>query len=316
MTDRHHDLEQRCAQALREHAVAGDEETLHRAYEFGRLALGEGVGVMEMALMVRRAALAAGRAQLDGEVVRERVDSFVLEAFSPFEMAYRGAREANAALRRLDEDRERQVRRIAHELHDQAGQLLAIVHRALDRLRDHVAPGGGVHLDQAVALLHQVEDEIRRVAHELRPVILDDLGLVPALRFLGQGVAQRSGLAVRVMGSTDGRLAPAVETALYRAAQEALSNVARHARASSATIEVRRAEREVVCRIRDDGWGFDPEAASTRGQREGFGLDGIRERIAPLGGALDVCSRPGHGTEILVRVPLEVAHADSPAHRG
>ncbi len=154
------------------------------------------------------------------------------------------------------------------------------------------------------------------MAHELRPVILDDLGLVPSLRFLGQGVAQRSGLAVRVMGSTGGRLAPAVETALYRAAQEALSNVARHARASSATIEVSRTEREVVCRIRDDGWGFDPEAAAANGKREGFGLDGIRERIAPLGGALDVCSRPGRGTEVLVRVPVEEVHADSPAHSG
>src|SRR5258708_37838871 len=121
MTDRHRGLEERCAEALREHVAAGDEETLHRAYEFGRLALGEGVGVMEMALLVRRAALAAGRAHHDGELVGERVESFVLESFAPFEMAYRGAREANATLRRLDEDRERQVRQIAPGSPHQAG---------------------------------------------------------------------------------------------------------------------------------------------------------------------------------------------------
>ena len=206
--------------------------------------------------------------------------------------------------------------RIARELHDQAGQLLASVYLSLDTLRAHVAPGGGEKLERVIALLNQVEDEVRRVAHELRPVILDDLGLMPALRFLGEGMAQRATIPIRVAGSTAGRLPPRVETGLYRIAQEALSNVARHAHATRASIEVERDGSEVRCRIRDDGRGFDP-AAPARGEAgRGLGLDSIRERLAPLGGALEIHSRPGAGTELLIRVPLEVTHANASADRG
>ena len=112
-------------------------------------------------------------------------------------------------------------------------------------------------------------------------------------------------------GSTEDRLPPAVEIALYRAAQEALSNVARHAGASRATIEIQHMEREVVCRIQDDGCGFNPERALAPGERPGFGLDGLRERMAMLGGALEVSSQPGRGTELVMHIPLEVSHGDA-----
>jgi signal transduction histidine kinase len=298
-------LEAKCRRALDRHLETGGEATLHGAYEFGRSALAAGVGVLDMALLLNRALRRVPVTQ--DRRVQQRKEEFLLESLSAFEMAHRGVREANEALRRLEERREAQMHRIARELHDQAGQLLARVYLSLDVLRPHVTPEGDAQLSGVLTLLNQVEDEIRCVAHELRPSILDDLGLIPALRFLSEGVSKRGGLKIRVAGSTDGRLPSRIETQLYRMAQEALSNVARHAHASHADIEVQRTDREVRCRIRDDGKGFDPARALSA--HDGLGLDSIRERLAPLGGALDIRSRPGAGTELLIRIPLEVSHA-------
>lgn len=300
--------EERCLEALRRHLVADDEVTLHEAYEFGRAVLAEGMGVLDMTLILCRVVFRLRpRAENQARSAR-RIESFMLECLSPFEMAQRGIREANEGLRRLDERHEEHVRRVARELHDSAGQILAAVFLSLDELRPHLDEGGEERLARMTGLLHQVEEEIRRLAHELRPVILDDLGLMPALRFLGESVAKRSGVSIAVTGSTEGRLPPRIETELYRTAQEALSNMARHSRASRALIEVRRTRREVSCRVRDDGRGFDSGQAPAAGPG-GHGLRGIHERLAPLGGALDIRSRPGEGTELLIRIPLEVSHA-------
>lgn len=305
-----------CAGALRRHLEAGDETTLHGAYEFGRTALAEKMGVLDMTLLLCRVVRDLRPAPESDRRLAQRIEGFLLECLSAFEMTHRGAREANEALRTLDQRREEQVHRIARELHDQAGQLLASVYLSLDALRPHLTCEGEERLTRTRALLNQVEDEIRRVAHELRPIILDDLGLVPALRFLGEGVAHRTGLTIHVNGSTDGRLPPRIETELYRTAQEAFSNIARHSGASHADIEVRRSEGEVHFRIRDDGQGFDPAVSMTPNAPRGLGLDGIRERLAPLGGAMEIRSRPGAGTELLIRVPLEVTHAHTHSHSG
>jgi two-component system sensor histidine kinase UhpB len=296
--------ERRCARALRNHLENGDEVSLSQAYEFGRWALARGLGVLDMAMLLSRALVRAGITGQTGAA--RRVEGFVLECLSPFEMTHRGAREANEALRRLDERREEHVRTIARELHDEAGQLIATLHVALETLRPHLAPGGGGPLDRAFGLLRRVEDEIRRLAHELRPTILDDLGLAPALHFLGEGVARRSGIAVTVEGLTGGRLPPEVETALYRATQEALTNVVRHADATRASVRVDRVNGGIRCRIRDDGRGFDPAGTRARGGRQGIGLEGIRDRVGRLGGTLDIRSGPGGGTELTLRIPLEV----------
>ncbi len=304
----HVTLERQCADALRSHLASGDETTLHEAYELGRSALAEGIGLLDMVLILSRAVLDARREAGEDGRFAERAQGFVLESLSPFEMAHRGAREAGDALRKLDERREEHVRRIARELHDQAGQLLATVFLSLDGLRAHLAPEGTESLARMGQLLHAVEEEIRRVAHELRPVILDDLGLLPALRFLAEGVAKRSGLAITVTGSSEGRLPARVETEFYRAVQEALGNVVKHSRATRALVEVRRTSREVRCRVRDDGCGFDPVAGPAAEGPRGMGLRGIRERLAPLAGAMELRSRPHEGTDVLIRIPLEVAH--------
>src|SRR5437773_4835399 len=216
------ELEQRCAQSLRRHLAKGDEHSLQDAYELGRAALAGGIGVMDLSLALWRAALEMTRSGVGRhDLFSPRVEGFLLECLSPFEMAQSGAREANAALRLIDERREEHMRTISRELHDQAGQMLAVVHLGLDGVRPHLNRGGVAPLARVEGLLQQVEEEIRRLSHELSPAILEDLGLVPALRVLGEGVARRCSLAIRVTGSTDGRLPRAVEAAVYRAVQEA-----------------------------------------------------------------------------------------------
>lgn len=306
------ELERQCSELLLEHLREPDEVTLHRAYEFGRRALARGVGVMDMAATLWSTILEVGpEAMGKDHEARARIEAFVLESMSPFEMTHRGVREANMALRQFETRREDEARRIARELHDEAGQLLATVYFALDALRGEVTPAGETKLARVFDLLHHVEESIRRIAHELRPTILDDLGLLPALEFLGEGVARRAGIVVEVSGGTGGRLAPALETAIYRITQEALTNVTRHARARRATVRLERTAQEIVCRIRDDGRGFDPSAVMTAEAGRGLGLEGIRERISTLGGLLELDSGPGSGTELVVRLPVEVmdAHA-------
>jgi len=211
---------------------------------------------------------------------------------------------AEEALRGLNERLEEEAKRIAHALHDEAGQLLSSVHLALEEVARELPPGAGARLQAVKALLEQMEGELRRLSHELRPTILDDLGLLPALEFLADRVAKRSGLAIKVKGSTKGRLAPPVETAFYRSVQEALNNVVRHAQATRVDVEIRQKDGAVQCSVRDDGAGFDvAEVLSRRGER-GIGLIGIRERAGALSGTFAIRSTPGHGTEVLITIPL------------
>lgn len=212
---------------------------------------------------------------------------------------------AHRALRRMNEMREDEVRRIARELHDEAGQLLASVHIALVEWAREMPESAADHLPRVVGLLDQIEVGLRELSHELRPTILDDLGLGPALEFLAGRVSKRSGLLVTVEGLVGGRLLPVVETTLYRVAQEALANVARHARATSARLCLEREDRLIRCAIRDDGIGFDVPVILARRGEHGLGLIGIRERVASLAGTLQIESAPGRGTTLLVTIPLE-----------
>ena len=172
-------------------------------------------------------------------VVREAGD-FALECLSPFEMAHRAVREANAALRGLNDHLEEQTRRISRELHDQAGQLLASVYLALDDLARDVPDDVGERLLAVKGLLDRIEEQLRRLSHELRPMILDDLGLVAALEFLSVGVRGAARARDPRAGSSEERLPGPIETVLYRIVQEALNNVAKHARAATVTIAVSR----------------------------------------------------------------------------
>ena len=291
----------RCA--LADHLAGIGEAALARAYELGRRAVAEGLGVLEM-VALHHEALQATVPRPD-PVGAAAAQAFLVESLSPFEMMHRGYREANTALRRLNERLEEEAQRIAHALHDEAAQLLATVHVALAGLSADLSPPAQRRVEEIRRLLDRVESELRRLSHELRPTMLDDLGLVPALEFLAEGVAKRAGVAVAVTGSTQGRLPSRVETALYRIVQEALTNAARHADAAHVEVRIRREPQAIGCSVADDGVGFDAATVLAPAGRHGLGLVGIRERLDPIGGTLQVTSAPGAGTRLSVTVPLE-----------
>jgi len=293
--------------ALRDCLAQGGEAVLQRAYELGRRAMREGLGLLELAEIHHRA-LGDLQAQVasaeEQALVLRAAEMFFAESLAPFEMAYRGFQESAATLRLLNERLEEGARRIAHALHDEAGQLLVSVHLAIEEIA-HEYPVARPRLAGVGSLLDKIEEELRRLSHELRPTVLDDLGLLPALDLLAQGLSSRNGMAITVEGTRNGRLPAPVETALYRIVQEALTNVARHAGAKRAEVRVRKGKGAVVCLVRDDGAGFDlSEVMSRRGDR-GLGLIGIRDRLVPLDGSLKITSAPGRGTRLRITIPLE-----------
>src|SRR6266849_967705 len=306
--------------AFREYLAGGGEEVLRRAYELGRQALANGLGVLEMAVLIHRAMLTVrprGRTPEERARVATAMEEFFLECLSPFEMAHRGVREANAALRRVNEMLEEVAKRIAHALHDEAGQLLASVHVALEELEWDL-PRGAHHerLKKIRELLDETSEQLRRLSHELRPTILDDLGLVPALEFLVEGVSKRAGIPIAVEGQKSPRLPAPIEVVLYRVVQEAVRNATKHAMANRVDIRLAVLADEVRCSVKDDGRGFDVPAAFNRKGDRGLGLIGMRERLNALGGQLTIDSSRSGGTELCITIPLGKNHAHPGPSRG
>jgi PAS domain S-box-containing protein len=198
--------------------------------------------------------------------------------------------------------------RIARELHDETAQSLASLLMGLGALQEArtVKAARAQARDLQQVATHALA-EVRRLAWGLRPSVLDDLGLATALARYAADFGRTRGITVRVetSGLDDGRLAPAVETALYRIMQEALSNVARHAAATTVSVWLRRRQDAVVLIVDDDGCGFDSEqppgpATAARG----LGIHTMRERAAVLKGTFTIDSAPGRGTRLEVEIPL------------
>jgi signal transduction histidine kinase len=283
------------------------EPALQRAYEMGRIALAQGVGLLELARIHHtclETLLARAASTQQRETILAGAADFFAECISPYEMTYWGFRDANSALRRFNTVMEREAKRIAHSLHDEAGQLLVAVYIALANLSQDV-PQAAAQVANITELLDRIEAELRRLSHELTPALLKDFGVAPALKYLAEGVSRRSGLRIVIEGAPEGRLPEPVEAALYRIAQESLTNTVRHARATNVTICFRREAARIFCHIRDDGVGFDTKLTKPASGERGFGLIGIRERAASLGGTLEIISAPGTGTELVVSIPLE-----------
>jgi signal transduction histidine kinase len=220
-------------------------------------------------------------------------------------------RRQEAALRRLSHARaevqEATLRSLSRELHDGIGQVLTVVSLELGLL-ERTNPADRAALR---AGLQKVRDQVSRLQHDvramcqlLRPPMLD-FGLVPTLRWLAEQFATSSGVAVEVATPPEEtRLPPEIEVVLYRLAQEALTNVARHARATHVRVALQAGEARAVLEVEDDGVGFDPERLRRTPAAAGVGLLGMRERAAHFGGTLEIRSRPGAGTRIAVTVPL------------
>ena len=216
-------------------------------------------------------------------------------------------------LRRLSasvvEAREEERRRIARELHDELGQRLSALKMDLSSLgHDMHRPSYDERIAAMMGMLDQTVASVRRIAADLRPMMLDDLGLNAAIEWLGRESARRMGLAVTVqLGEVDPALDGRASTAVYRMVQEALTNVARHARATHVRIDLRQTDSELVLTVHDNGIGFPKNKVHKEGS---FGLMGIRERAYLLGGSLEVDNPPEGGGRITVHLPLQKKTAE------
>ena len=204
--------------------------------------------------------------------------------------------------------REQEKSRIARELHDELGQLLTMLQMDVAWCKERVADGDDVlaaRLSRMEGLLGNSIAGTRRIAADLRPLMLDDLGLVPSLEWLAESFSQSSGVACTLaVGEGDLALPKAHASAVFRIVQESLTNVARHARATRAEITLARDRDDLVVAVTDDGTGFSPSAPR---KPNSFGLFGLRERASLMGGEATITSAPGQGTRVEVRLPLEAA---------
>jgi signal transduction histidine kinase len=226
-------------------------------------------------------------------------------------------RERGLLLGRLIAVQEEERKRIARELHDETCQRLSALCMRLDAASGSPPAARRGHLSAARGLAGSALDEVHRVIHALRPSVLDDLGLVAALRWTAERTLGSAGVAVDFAGADDAAsaLPAAAQTALFRAAQEALHNVARHASASRVSVLIARGA-DVEVTIADDGVGFDPDAfARPAASGRGLGLLGIRERLALAGGSASFESRRGRGTRVVLRVPVPAVVREEAACR-
>jgi signal transduction histidine kinase len=195
---------------------------------------------------------------------------------------------------------------VARELHDQLGQELTGLRLNLNSLKARSVDRVDLHeqIDTLDAIAQQLDRDVDFLVWELRPTALDDFGLQAALVRHAHNWSKLSGVTAEIHSTgLDGERLPAdVETVLFRVAQEALNNIARHARASRVDVVLERRANQVALIVEDDGIGFDPSDEAALAER--MGLSGMRERANLIGAAIHVESAPGKGTTIFVRAPL------------
>ncbi len=221
-------------------------------------------------------------------------------------------------LERLVTAQEEERKRIARELHDDTGQTLTALSLGLGGLEESLAVNPAqarARLAELQSLTARAIDDLYQLIADLRPTLLDDLGLVAALRWIAKRYAERLAISIQVdIIGEKRRLTPYIETILFRVAQEALNNVARHAQAKNVEIRLIFGQGTVTLRISDNGVGFDPEAVLGESlHRKAWGLLGIQERVTLSGGRCQIDSAPGQGTRLNVQVPVspaEVKHVE------
>jgi len=221
---------------------------------------------------------------------------------------------------RLVRAQEEERRMLARELHDEVGQALSAIMMEADNAEVHlISAAGAQNSEEGCERLRSINtmaaktlNAVRDLALLLRPSMLDDFGLVPALNWQARETAKRTGLSIRVTAGDDcDELPDDHKTCIYRLAQEALNNSARHADARELQVTVKRTPESVYFSVQDDGAGFDKRTV------RGLGLLGMEERVRRLGGKLKIETSPGRGTAIVAELPLmEEAHAANPYPAG
>jgi signal transduction histidine kinase len=270
-----------------------NEEALRR----GDVKLGDLFGRLQFGLLAMIAVTLVGGVtlavfttfhilKLEGEVQQRLKESVHSQA---------SLQELSARLVRAQEEERRALSR---ELHDEVAQEFSAVLIEAENLLDlDPAPEVRAHLDSIRGVAEKGMNEIRNMALLLRPSMLDDFGLLPALEWQAREIGRRTGLRVQVSSEMSGELPEEHKTCVYRVVQEALNNCAQHAQANAVQVSVRQEDGQILVTVQDDGSGFDPERV------RGLGLLGMEERARHLGGSFQIDSRPGRGTLLRVTLP-------------
>lgn len=228
-----------------------------------------------------------------------------------FEAVSQQRQQLRALANRLTDVQEAERKQLARELHDEMGQALTAISINLAAIKKDLPPQCLTPIKERLAeaslLTEQTLEQIRELSLNLRPSMLDDLGLVPTLHWYVKRYANRVTVETdfQVTGLKE-RLPPAIETTLYRIVQEALTNVARYAQASRVQLQLHRKNSVVAVFIEDNGQGFDlAEVVNRENPKNGTGLLGMRERVTLLGGKFNIQSQAGQGTQLAIEIPLE-----------
>jgi signal transduction histidine kinase len=240
--------------------------------------------------------------QLEGQ--REQALARARRSQAELEEAYAGLRQLTG---RLESAKEDERSRISRELHDEFGQTLTAAKINLQMLRSTASDSTVARrLEDSVAMVDSMIRQARDIARGLRPPLLDEAGLVPALEHHLKSLAERSGLGIDLDAAPEvARVPPGLNTTVFRVVQEAVSNALRHARATLIRVTLRAESDALRVVVEDDGVGFDPEAVGQRVKRgEHLGLLGMTERVRNAGGTIELDSRPGAGSRLKVTIPF------------
>lgn len=299
-----HSIRTRYANLVGQYAASRSESALLDAYSLGREAVLHEFGLLEITEMHHEALAGLGDDGAPIPAAAVSAAGTVLSEFlSPLEMNIRGYREANVAMRHVNETLEDEIKRIAHDIHDGAGQYLACAHMALYKMARDGGPRARANLDEARGVLDELERHLRQVSHELRPRVLEESGIEGAIEFLAVPFRERTDIDVHVEIALADRPPAKVEAALYRCVQEMFNNIGRHSGAERAWVRLSDAGEWIVCEVCDDGVGFDTGKAVVQPGGHHLGLIGIRERVSVFGGDMEIKTAPGEGTRFRLRIP-------------
>jgi signal transduction histidine kinase len=267
------------------------------------------IGQLAAALEVMRQALARAFEDVStaNADLERRVEDRTRELSQLYAALQQQDERRGQLLRKVIAAQEEERKRLARELHDETSQQLTALAMQLEMLAPELQkPVNIARLNEGRALVSRMVDDLHRVIYDLRPSMLDDLGLLPAIRWFAERRLAARGIAVHFeFPETPPDLSPEARTAVYRVVQEALTNIERHARAETVMVACSVTGDRLILEVEDDGAGFDPEAMrQPRETGQGLGLLGMRERLSLLDGTCDVESQPGQGTRVVVTLPL------------
>jgi signal transduction histidine kinase len=264
----------------------------------------------ERGAAVQRLALVLGACIILGFLVAwfslRHAEGLAGQAVRHYEEVVAAKGEMQRLSERLLDIQEEERRRLSRGLHDEIGQTLTALRIEISHALSRAAtPEVRERLERARGLAERSVQTVRDISLLLRPSLLDDLGLAPALQWQLEDFSRRSGIACEFKEEgVEDALPDAVKTCVFRVVQEALNNCEKHAAASHLSVSVRQGAGRLTVEVQDDGRGFEVEHTSATQQRGGIGLLGMRERATRLGGQITLDSKPGRGTRVAVQIPL------------